>query len=43
MWKKYHMPETVEQVIDLLSHAGTQTKIIAGGTDLMIEIRHLPG
>ncbi|HBO33224.1 MAG TPA: hypothetical protein DD636_00530 [Anaerolineaceae bacterium] len=39
MWKKYHMPETVEQVIDLLSHTTTQTKIIAGGTDLMIEIR----
>ncbi len=39
MWKNYHMPESVEQVIDLLSRAGSQTKIIAGGTDLMIEIR----
>lgn len=39
MWKNYHMPETVEQVIDLLSDASSQTKIIAGGTDLMVEIR----
>ncbi len=39
MWKNYHMPETVEQVLDLLSHTGSQTKIIAGGTDLMVEIR----
>ena len=39
MWKNYHMPETVEQVIDLLSRATSQTKIIAGGTDLMVEIR----
>lgn len=39
MWKNYHMPETVQQVLDLLDHAGDQTKIIAGGTDLMIEIR----
>lgn len=39
MWKTYHMPETVEQVINLLSHANSQTKIIAGGTDLMVEIR----
>ena len=39
MWKNYHMPETVQQVLDLLTSAGDQTKIIAGGTDLMIEIR----
>ena len=39
MWKTYHMPETVEQVIDLLSRANDLTKIIAGGTDLMVEIR----
>ncbi|MDD2521494.1 MAG: FAD binding domain-containing protein [Anaerolineaceae bacterium] len=39
MWKNYHMPETVDHVIDLLSQAGSQTKIIAGGTDLMVEIR----
>ncbi len=39
MWKNYHMPESVEQVIDLLHQADSQTKIIAGGTDLMVEIR----
>ena len=39
MWKNYHMPETVDQVVDLLSQANGQTKIIAGGTDLMVELR----
>ena len=39
MWKNYHMPETVDQVTDLLSQTGSKTKIIAGGTDLMVEIR----
>lgn len=39
MWKNYHMPETIEQVLDLLKEASPQTKIMAGGTDLMVEIR----
>lgn len=39
MWKNYHMPESVEQVLELLSRSGSQTKLIAGGTDLMIELR----
>ena len=39
MWKNYHMPETIEQVLELLKEASPQTKIMAGGTDLMVEIR----
>lgn len=39
MWKNYHMPETIEQVLELLKEGSPQTKIMAGGTDLMVEIR----
>ena len=39
MWKNYHMPETIEHVLELLKEASPQTKIMAGGTDLMVEIR----
>lgn len=40
MWKKYLMPESVEALTDALEKAEGQTKIIAGGTDLMVEIRN---
>lgn len=40
MWKKYQMPETVDQLLEILAVSGEQTKIIAGGTDLMVEIRN---
>ncbi len=39
MWNNYHLPETIEQVLELLHDASRNTKIIAGGTDLMVEIR----
>jgi carbon-monoxide dehydrogenase medium subunit len=39
MWKNYHMPETIEQVLVLLKEADPNTKIMAGGTDLMVELR----
>ncbi|HHX08068.1 MAG TPA: molybdopterin dehydrogenase, partial [Chloroflexi bacterium] len=34
------MPETVDQLLEILAVSGEQTKIIAGGTDLMVEIRN---
>jgi len=40
MWKKYLMPESVEALTTALQAAEGQTKIIAGGTDLMVEIRN---
>ena len=40
MWKKYLMPESVEALTAALEAAEGQTKIIAGGTDLMVEIRN---
>jgi xanthine dehydrogenase iron-sulfur cluster and FAD-binding subunit A len=40
MWKHYFMPESVEALMAALDAAQGQTKIIAGGTDLMVEIRN---
>lgn len=40
MWKKYLMPESINALTAALDAAEGQTKIIAGGTDLMVEIRN---
>jgi len=40
MWKNYFMPETVEEALKLLDEGTENTKLIAGGTDLMVEIRN---
>lgn len=40
MWKHYHIIETTEQLAELLAKAEGNTKIIAGGTDMMVEIIH---
>ena len=38
MWKKYHIIETTDQLAKLLAQSGDNCKIIAGGTDLMVEV-----
>ena len=38
MWKHYHIIETIEELAELLAKQSGATKIIAGGTDLMVEI-----
>ncbi|MEL7644945.1 MAG: FAD binding domain-containing protein [Anaerolineaceae bacterium] len=40
MWKQYHIVETVEELLKRLASQEGKTKIIAGGTDLMVEIRN---
>jgi len=40
MWKHYLIPESVETLMAGLDAANGQTKIIAGGTDLMVEIKN---
>ena len=40
MWKNYVIPESIKALTAALERAEGQTKIIAGGTDLMVEIRN---
>jgi len=40
MWKHYLIPENIEALKQALDGADKQTKIIAGGTDLMVEIKN---
>jgi carbon-monoxide dehydrogenase medium subunit len=40
LWQAYHSPQTVAEALELLkSHAG-KARIIAGGTDLLIDLQH---
>ncbi len=40
MWKHYRIIETTEELVQQLAHPQGPTRIIAGGTDLMVEIRN---
>ena len=40
MWKNYRIIETTEELTQELAHHQGTTRIIAGGTDLMVEIRN---
>lgn len=37
-WRTYLVPQTLEEALDHLNTAGERARIIAGGTDLMIEL-----
>jgi carbon-monoxide dehydrogenase medium subunit len=39
MWQAYEIPTTVDQALDILDRYGGQAQIIAGGTDLVIELQ----
>lgn len=36
----YFAPRTIEEAIDLLKKHGTQARVLAGGTNLMVHMRH---
>lgn len=38
MWKKYILAESIEAAVDALAQAGEDARIMAGGTDLILEI-----
>ncbi|MBX3065672.1 MAG: FAD binding domain-containing protein [Anaerolineae bacterium] len=39
LWSRYHVPRTVEQAIELLTEYAGHAQIIAGGTDLLIDVQ----
>ncbi len=38
MWKNYHQPLTIDEALGLLDEGGEHARIIAGGTDLILEM-----
>lgn len=40
MWNNYHIIESETQLVELLANQAGLTKIISGGTDVMVEIRN---
>ncbi|MCX7682642.1 MAG: FAD binding domain-containing protein [Anaerolineae bacterium] len=39
MWQTYYTPASIDEALRLLSEYGPEARIIAGGTDLLIELR----
>lgn len=39
LWQTYHMPSTVEEAVQTLTQHAGNARIIAGGTDLMIDLQ----
>jgi xanthine dehydrogenase iron-sulfur cluster and FAD-binding subunit A len=42
MWKSYYMPTCTRGALCLLSEHGPDARIVAGGTDLLVELRRAP-
>lgn len=41
MWSKYYTVTTIAEALELLAEYGTSARIIAGGTDILIELERL--
>jgi carbon-monoxide dehydrogenase medium subunit len=39
MWQTYHAPASLDDALDLLAEQGSGARLIAGGTDLLVELR----
>jgi len=40
MWQSYYRPASTEQALAILDKHGSDARIVAGGTDLLVELRH---
>lgn len=40
LWKHYHSPSTVDEALALLRSYAGRARVIAGGTDLILDLRH---
>ena len=38
MWQKYIIPASIEEAISALADGNLETRVIAGGTDLLLEM-----
>lgn len=39
MWQNYHLAESIDEAVKILAEAGEKGRIIAGGTDLILELK----
>lgn len=40
MWQTYYSPTSIDETLGLLAEHGPEARLIAGGTDLLVEVRH---
>ena len=40
LWHNYHTPATVDEAVRHLAHYNGEARVIAGGTDLLIDLQH---
>lgn len=38
LWEHYHLPRTIDEALEILDHYDGEAQIVAGGTDLLLEI-----
>ena len=39
MWRNYHVVDSIEQALELLKVSGSSARIVAGGTDMIVNVR----
>src|SRR5690242_10367886 len=39
MWQTYFQPTSLAEALDLLQHYGEQARVIAGGTDVLVQLQ----